>query len=829
MSVQFTSQSVITGRPRYVVQLCRDWTDTPRWHTVNYLEAAVWYDDVAPNMSTAHLTWDAGRMLRSERPAGVPAAFYDFGFIPDNLQAAQAFLENKLDGRLVRICVVIPPTSAGGVGQLAQKWIGVVVANGQARYGYEDAAAGILRERGLQTLTCYGLEHLLNLSPIQKAYVVNREIDEDGYVAPDPLIDSELAKSEWVPDFNRTHGRGGARGNMCTPPLVGDHFALPGNDPTGVKLETFLNAFADDNGPRPEDPNWQPPSTYGINIWSDQQKVNYLLFFFQPYVNADWVLFDELPPDPLPLQFMSVTADRLYGRRTITRVQGRTVWDILNELANPALGLGWRIDCPNAEQTDAVAEVKFFTHFSADLSAGGVIIPGNSDVHDLTIGDKRTLEQCAVQENRAGYADRIEVLGERIVVCCSVSYADGTLEKAWSDSAETAYKEAGKKLANGTLNPAYDALPTNVQALLNDQRRGDDRLGAVFTRFKMPDDWDWEVGDGEGGGGWNPTRRYTDRNGAVWTGASPSFGWRHRRPLLRWLPLYEDVNYADPAAWDYSTIDPLTGLPVAIPGVIPRPYMASLRVPLVFVYHAAGGVPEMRWRLAEINEAETPGAHVGVSADAMHIKVDFGPNHLLAHNHWTGAEPTEADPEVGGFDWQELIATIALELDTRLKVEEVVNPLATPGQERVRTIEVPGAQVWVVVPNTVVGIDADGALLRVPADTVPVSGHWARGVVRNDYPMLVAVATVCAAWLRTTRHNVVLTAPGTGIPGLSPYGSLAPGQMLRWLDPGTPQATAVNSPVTRVMYDNTTEAGALTLFAGAANVNPLVVAQRGVI
>jgi hypothetical protein len=163
-TIQFANLTPIADRPVYVAQLKVGWADD--WVTIPALHPARWYEALMPTMPTAHLTYDVGTILR-QVAAGRLSGFQHFDTLPDATDAAHAFLLNQLEDRYLRICAVIP-------GGLKQVWIGVVVGTSGNRFAYETpTGGGAPLAAGLQTLTAFGLEHLLNRNPIDKGYAIH--------------------------------------------------------------------------------------------------------------------------------------------------------------------------------------------------------------------------------------------------------------------------------------------------------------------------------------------------------------------------------------------------------------------------------------------------------------------------------------------------------------------------------------------------------------------------------------------------------------------------------------------------------------------------------
>lgn len=836
-TIQVTeSSATITRRARYVVQMRVHWWD--EWTTVNHLHPLKWINCVSPNMPQAVLVYDAGRILRADRPAGSAAAFQSYDFLPDANRLGHLFLidgddRSMLLDAFVRICAVLP----GAGGGLVQHWIGVVVGNTPSYYGYRDFGFADGLASGTQTIYCLGLEHLLNLQVIDRAYCVNRAVDADDYVTV-PAEDT-IRRIRWAPDFNRSYGTGEPEGNRCDPDLAGPAFLLPGN--VAGEPHTWLHAFGDDRGPDPAGP-WADNAEMSA-VWADADKVLYLLFFFQPFGNVNFRMPDELEVTSGTLQFFTVTAERLYGRGVITKQEGRTVWQLLNELAANEAGLAWSIRC--VADDEASAEIVFSSHFADSVAFGGAQLAGNTDTVSLTVGDSARVLRCVVSESSAYAYDYVEAVGERVVACFSVSNRDGTLDKDWSDELETRYKQGAKTLADGSTNPAYSSYAEAEKEVYNDQARLADEFASVYRRFRIPRTWDWFVGNGEGGTTPYNVQCLVADDGGVQFGeqVSPAYyRWQHRRPILPSLPLAEGLGYWDEDLWDYSSFSDLTGRPAGVPGVVPRMRPGTPLRPIIAflpVYVLGGYTSEEAYWIKVDDPAYLPdgsalsGAELRVTQDRMAIDVHYQMAHIIAGADWdtgTPPEPSQIDPAELP-DWRDMVVTLAVELDERLRVRRQVNPDVQPSDPAARglVIEVPEAHLWFVAPETMVDVDGDGQALRVPADTEPQNIPWARGVIRNDVLMVQAVAAVASAWVARRHYDVQIVVEGFGVLGLGAYGQPQPGQMLAELNPDTPQKSAIDAMITQVVTDNSGEQTVVSLTAGTAEVKPLLIAERGVI
>jgi len=98
------------------------------------------------------------------------------------------------------------------------------------------------------------------------------------------------------------------------------------------------------------------------------------------------------------------------------------------------------------------------------------------------------------------------------------------------------------------------------------------------------------------------------------------------------------------------------------------------------------------------------------------------------------------------YKWQTCLATVALRLDQRLFVEQTIDSDNGP----VLTINVPNAELWLIAPGTVTGVDAGGALQ-------PYTGTRK---VRDDTDRLTEILNLAAAWYGQRRRDLSIVFRG---------------------------------------------------------------------
>jgi hypothetical protein len=395
----------LRARPHFRVTIRKAWTDD--WLFAPYLTpvSATW--SAGPSVSRAKLLYRAGMVRMEDEP----------GF------------KNKQPLAIRDWFVRIEMLGADGHGNVPV-WTGII-AEDEREYG--GTSKGPMAD---QTLTAYGLEHLLDRELIAGSAVSN---NDDGNAV---FIGKDLA-------FNEDFALG---------------FLELGNR-SGTKLI----------GP-PDDPPLPDPRTSYVfgpdkEVWTVRDMVEYLLLWFGPRgVRID-------------LAGQTDALDAIVIPRV--HVAGQSVFAVLNEIIDRKRGLGWCVDAAPGEGNEVTLRV--FTTIGTAARVGEKSIPANPDKSGaINVEDFEHLvaeDRLAIDSNHQ--YGTIIVQGEPLVSMFTLSFQDKTLIKGWSTSQETDYK-SGSGVVAGT------------SAAKLDQERGTDKFRNVYTTFKVKDGWDWQAGDGAG-------------------------------------------------------------------------------------------------------------------------------------------------------------------------------------------------------------------------------------------------------------------------------------------------------------------------------------------
>lgn len=523
----------------------------------------------------------------------------------------------------------------------------------------------------------------------------------------DYLLDSRLDKA-WVrpvggglatqidhlPVFNRKIRAGGVQGNRST------------------------NKFEFNNG------NYY---TYvfaaDAELWSNFQIIEYLLLHYQLPLGLGGPRFG--------FTCTSEVADALKQMVGMFDFNSVTLRQALNILINRKRGFFWTLYIDMDDNTYLMVQ----SLLDEDLTVGNIVLPAHRSNDRVTLDlwhDSRFADMKVVKDSSQVF-DKIVVRGARIKTCCTFAVVEDSLEVGWTTDEETAYKDAAKNTTG------YGSLTTTEQEVLNDKFRTADRFDRVFTTFVVPANWNWissedpedpEIPKYPVSPKFSPyTGEFSvDGEGALIAGAH----WNSDHRFLPLLPFK--------TGFDYSSASPVDKNP-------------------------AGSEPELRKMFAlgqdlddakhvYLDKKEPAAASVRPLTGQMGVAVKFRPQHYLAANNFSGAEPSRIDDVLAedGCDYESLVVTAMIETDQYLQLYKILSQTET-----MRTIEIiiPEAELWYVVPETVVDVTDDGSFVYFGC-TDPL--------LRDDRDMLRTVLAAATAWYGKQRHKLTITIQNLAAP-----------------------------------------------------------------
>ncbi|MGB0714279.1 MAG: hypothetical protein ACPGXK_00260 [Phycisphaerae bacterium] len=492
----------------------------------------------------------------------------------------------------------------------------------------------------------------------------------------------QVDRIDWRPDFNRAHPLGNY---------------LQGN------RSDFQYSFQPPGGGPPQD-----AYVFGAyndsSVWSARDIIEYALVGSQSTIS----------PNDEPHFFLGGPADAqsFLGemKRTINH-EGNSVRSLIEKLVDRRRGLHLWTSFQQTDQDgimlpDGPVEIVVESLAKDPIAIGDVTLPANPSGVDLAVADALEIEESTVTFDSVTTYDRIVVTGERVVSCFTLGFL-GTMGAdykqiipAWSSAMETTYQE------------------------LTDQERSNlDEVSAVYRLFRIPSDFDWFQGDALALQTLIPN---FDANGNItFDDAQQPAPWNRYVRILPSLPLTKRTDQL--AEQQELRFDK----PFAIVEVLDE-----------------DGAPTGRWEFVDAkHEDGVPSATVTPGDRGGTIEIKFGPAHLLARNHFDpdadpNFQPTETDP---AFDYERMLVTIAVEVDTRSKVDVVLG-----SGSRTLVIHVPDAHVWVTSPFTVDGL----GVTRIPHTYVGPR------VVRDDTRRLREVAAAARAWYGGDRRAINIREHG---------------------------------------------------------------------
>ena len=558
-----------------------------------------------------------------------------------------------------------------GKPKVIHTWVGVLVGDDDDQFGayvYQQNNQQARLAAGRQRITALGLESLLHRQPMLRSYVKDVVGSQGG---GELLIDRAI-------DFNAAtlDNEGGNR-----------------SDAFGSFDRLFSN---------------QPSSG---QTWSSREIVSYVVKTLGPRSTADAAIIGFVPVNLEALPQNDSPPIRTYGK---------TGWEIINEAANRRRAFTFyaalHADDPGRVALKCVSLLDDFLVLEDDVLSAN--IPG----YDLDYDRAVDVVRASVRRTTANRYDRVVVRGARARSIFTISTIDATLEADWLSADETAY-EAGPSGIGG--------LDVDKQERRIREFRAADRFRDVFARFKIPDDWDFTVQDGEGNGG-GPLGGYP-----LLDILDVKEQYRPDLRFLRKLPIAIDAT-ADPPTAAYSRL----GTPPLVFLKLPDDESMADRYGQVERLADAAGV-----EFAGDEEGRRWSCNVTLADDdlAFVVRVSGAPQHVIADNHFTPLSTDEKDTlQVDYAD--NLLATMAVELDQYCEGVWPQVPEGLTDAQRVLFVNAGDAyRLDYVCEQTVLAV-VDGVPKRIAAPKY----------VRDDRGLLLDIAKQAHAWHARDRRAIVL-------------------------------------------------------------------------
>jgi len=465
----------------------------------------------------------------------------------------------------------------------------------------------------------------------------------------------------------------------------------------------------------------------GTGIWTRRQMLEHVI--------AYWVQVRSAADAPLwPIWHLSGQLEALESLTLPVECHERmTAKDLVDAIVSPRLGLDYII-----VPTEDGFSIRVFTTMPADITAASYKLPGNRRRFELSLGGMTDVT-AEFEDDEAAKYDQITVIGKRLVICLSAGQgAQNALLPAWSASQETAYNDGAGLGASADLHAAF---------------RTSDHFRDVYQRYRLHS-VTWQ------GGYAYPAVAH---DGSIVVAGVGCQTWS--RKTLDHIPLQDGYNYTtNPPTWN------------GVSGVLPE-----FRPPLVLAEHPTRGCLPVDLLAA----ADGGGATVAALKNEWGLNLRSNPNHLFARNHWGPSRADNFNPDVDGYDYEKLSATMAIESDHRVLMSWKLPEAQWSGLGLSRIIEVPEAELHLLAPQTIVGTTAAGARALSPNALV---------ILRDDRDVLARVLAGAIGRYLMVRARASLVYDAL-LPAMAALGAI-----LEWVAPGGVRRE-VNAPLTSIAWD----------------------------
>lgn len=500
--------------------------------------------------------------------------------------------------------------------------------------------------------------------------------------------------------------------------------------------------------------------------WSSYEILDYLLTYQTP-VNESGdtvVLFTPRLPIGLP-----PTNDT-----PIIKCDNATTYSIISQILDRRRVTMWWVD---VDDDTNQCLLKADTMVPSPIIGNKLSLPPNSNqIHLRYDGD--SLTNVVINNSELPTVDQVVCQGPRIRCCATFSYDDDNIEKGWTTTQQETYEAGGY--------PHPDGTPVKRKQTRNDAVRRSPTLEDVYSLFRIPEDWNFYVGNGFGVSA-NPlfVVDVTDVQPQCF---SELF-------LDQTLPLLEGVDYSDSAIGD---------------GTVPLAYGDNNEMrPFVLFRKPWTESGLYRYQNAEgsaasvetTNPKENPRLSCNMSiperSRSVRLKVQGDVQHAIAYGDFTGQSE---DPKFGRFSWTQALFTLSIE--SQFRTEGIWPDILYVNDAVRKKVIYCGDQYRqdYVAPDTVVGVDADGKLVTSDGGWIPLKNG-------DDDPtkLLQDIAKIAHSWYGTQHYVLSLDSYRMKPSGDIPLGSLiltaGGGGAVNPdnpLDPGHLQT--INAPVTQITY-----------------------------
>lgn len=534
-------------------------------------------------------------------------------------------------------------------------------------------------EIGEQVFECRGLEYLL-----QRTIVDTSTVAKAG--------DTEV-------DINRgiAFNMGSGHGNESM--RIGNRHATVGNNDAFIFSETISDdPYIDDTA----------------SLWSAADIVKYLLHYHPPK--------DRTQTQIVPFDLIETSGLEILQKFFPTQTaHEKSVKQILDELIDRRRIMTWWLEVdPDDQDERPTLRICTFNTTDLTLPSGQVVTANPNQANWFTDDDGLVVSFSFVKDDSSKF-HQVIARGEPLGACFTVANTTyGNLEADWDTPLEAAY-DAGASGATG-----YAALEDWEKDSAHQAFRNTDRFKKVYRYFRVPPDWNGEA-SGE------IVFRGPDSPGLE---ALP-----HWTPGLRFGPLLPLLTETDYASVTAITSEMLEGS---------KP---EYRRPFALIFDDSANRYYHMDKLSYGQELEdglrtngrTWSAHLRMQDDAFGVIVDVSGiyQHVIASADFTAADANDFYDTTEALDWRDVYCTVFCEYDGFAEAKYPLTVTVDDDVVKTLRLHVPNARLDYIVPETIVGVDDEGALQRT-------SG----GYVRDDRDKLKDVARSSYEWYSTSRRSI---------------------------------------------------------------------------
>lgn len=488
-------------------------------------------------------------------------------------------------------------------------------------------------------------------------------------------------------------------------------------------------------------------------LWSGENIAEYLIDRHDPV--------DRLGTDHINYFLDFDNRDALDSFLPTLHAHGKDVKSLLNELIDRRRLVTWWAQIVDPDDgTDEYVEIKIATFNKTNIILpSGRILRANPNQTNLFTDDDGLIVSFETVKDYSSHFHQVIARGEPLGVCFTITNEDGNFDKDWTSDLEDDYETAASNAGD------YGTLDEWGKANANQSYRNTDKFLKVFRYYAVPSTWNGVAGghtvflDPESGQGL-----------PVWLS-----GLRFKNML----PLLTEVDYANTSAVTSEMLENS------------KP---EYRRPFAIIYDQDADryfhMDKMSVGEAWDDDLRTNGrswsAHLRMQDDTLGVVIDVSGTyqHVIAEDEFTPLDvdyPDEFEREA--LDWKKVSCTVFCEYDGF--AEGKYPALITSDDDVIKIVyvRVPNARLDYLAPETIIGIDEEGAVQRC------TSG----GYVRDDREKLRDIARSSYEWYSTPRRSVNATIRTL-------IASIGLGDMI--LNVGSINTQVVsNSVVTMIRYD----------------------------